>query len=204
MNNTIITDKIVKPIEDLLWITTFNEEDAKKFSESVFKIAGRDEHEPIIVYVDSYGGYVDVLSAMLSVMDSVPNPFVTIATGKAMSAGAVLLSHGDIRCIGPYARVMIHETSSGAGGHIRDVKNDIDENLRMNEEFLKVLARNCGKTLPQLKRVWKTRRDAYFTPTAAVKFGLADHIGIPIINKYSAFELDFHHAQPLKPTNKKK
>ena len=189
--NIINANKVIIPPEDLLWVTNFEENDAKAFTTGVMKIANRDEREPVVVYVDSYGGYVDVLASMLSTMDGVPNPFITIASGKAMSCGAILLAHGNIRCVGVHARVMIHRLSGAAMGNIKDVQQEAAELTRVSDHFDGVLAKDCGKSLKQLRAVWKDHREIYFTPKQAVKFGLADRVGVPNIDRYSAFTINF-------------
>lgn len=188
-------EPVVKIAEDRITINAFTEEAAAKFNNLVFKVSEKDDHEPIIIYIDSYGGYVDGLMSMISVMDSVPNPFITVATGKAMSAGAVLLSHGDIRCIGKHARVMLHEMSAAAIGNINDIKTDTAEHERLNDYLVSLLAQNCKKTSKQLRRLWGKDRDLYMNAKQSVEFGIADHIGIPIINKYSAFDMNFLKGQ---------
>jgi ATP-dependent Clp protease protease subunit len=175
----------------LIWVSQFNEESAKQFTESVLKIAHSDHTAPITIYIDSYGGDVYSLRTMLSVMDSVVNPIITVCTGKAMSAAAVLLSHGDIRCVGKHGSVMIHEVSSQLSGHVEDITHENVELQLINKHFTEVLAKNCKKTVKQLKKLWRDKRDVYFTATEAVKFGIADKIGVPTIAKSLNYELKF-------------
>lgn len=184
-------ETLARTADDRIWVHNFDEEAAAKFGNLVFKVAEKDEREPIIVYVDSYGGYIDALVSMLSIMDGVPNPFITVATGKAMSAGAVLLSHGDIRCVGQHARVMIHEMQAGTSGHINDIKTDAREHDRLNEYVMGLLAQNCKKPLSKIRKLWGKDRDLYMTAQQAVDFGLADNVGIPLVERYSAFDMKF-------------
>lgn len=198
-----ITDAKVSVIEDRIWVHGFNEENAQKFNDRVLKTAEKDPYEPIVVYINSYGGAVDCLASMVSVLDSVPNPVITIATGTAMSCGAMLLSHGDVRCVGPHARVMIHEVSAAAWGNVNDMKTDTHEVDRLNQYFMGLLARNCGKSLKQLKSQFTNeRREIYLTPEACVKFGIADHVGIPAVEKHASFELLF--KKPLNEARLKR
>ena len=172
-----------------IWVNSFGERDAQRFADAVLDIAEADPHQMIAVYIDSYGGLIDGLTAMLSVMESVPNRFVTICTGKAMSAGAVLLSHGHIRCMGPSARVMIHEASGGVSGNVNDVHADSQELQRLNDQMLAILARNCKKTVKQLRKLFGGQREVYLTPQQAKKFGLIDVVGIPLIQKQVVYSM---------------
>jgi ATP-dependent Clp protease protease subunit len=139
----------------------------------------RDQHDPIRVFINSDGGEIDALLSMLSVMDCVNNPFLTICTGRACSAGAVLLSNGDGRFVGPHARVMIHEASVGTGGHITDFQATAEEFKKVNDLMMGILARNIGKPVKELRKLLSQRRDFYFSAREAVDFGLADAVGIP-------------------------
>ena len=186
------------PTSNRIWVHEFSAPHAQAFADAVFAIAERDITLPIVAYIDSFGGEIDGLATMMSAVDAVPNPFVTIATGKAMSAGAILLSHGDLRYVGQHARVMIHEALGGAIGNVNDAKNDIAELDRLNEYFMGILATNCGKNLKNFKKLWQQNREIYLGPAAAVKFGLADHIGIPIVRRVHGVSFDCLPPQSTK------
>lgn len=175
-----------------IWVKQFTEESAAKFREQVLKVALRDPNMPIIVYIDSYGGYVHSLAKMIDTLDQLANPIITVCMGKAMSCGAILLSHGHVRFCAPNSTVMIHEVSSGTFGDVHDIHNDTLETKRLNEHFLGLLARNCGiKTgYKGLRKLIKERdgRDLYLDPKAAVRFGVVDHVGTPAIIPRLSYE----------------
>lgn len=168
---------------DEIWVTEFDEEGAQVFRNQVLKTSRMDPTAPIVVYIDSYGGLVDSLATMIETMDEVPNPFVTVAIGKAMSCGAILLSHGDIRWCGNHSRIMIHEVSGGAAGDVHDAYADIVETKRLNKHFMGLLAKNCGIEggYEGLRKLIKGRdgRDLYLTASDAVEFGIVDAVGVP-------------------------
>jgi ATP-dependent Clp protease, protease subunit len=174
--------------DNIVWVNSFTEDAAKKFAESVQKAAGSSTKRPIVVYIDSYGGYVDSLASMIGIMDQTPNPFVTVCIGKAMSCGAVLLSHGDKRFVAPHSRVMIHEIQAGMGGNINDIKVSVAETERLNKHFVMgLLAKNCGKTPKQLTALFAKERDVYMSPEDAVRFKIADAIGIPTVKTTTTY-----------------
>lgn len=175
---------------DLIWVNSFDEDKARDFSDKLFKAAKNDAKKPIVIYIDSYGGSVDGMSTMFSAMDSVKNKLITVCMGKAMSAGAMLLSHGDIRYAHPHSRMMIHEISAGTWGNINDIKNSADELDRLNKYWMEILAGNCGLTRKQLlKNFTNKQRDLYLTADEALKFGLIDKIGAPQVKKTARYEL---------------
>jgi ATP-dependent Clp protease protease subunit len=186
-----------------LWVHSFNETSSMNFANRVFDIAGRSPSEPIICYIDSYGGAIDGLSTMLSAVDAVPNQFITIATGKACSAGAVLLSHGDARCVGAYCRVMVHMASGVAAGHVDDAQTDMEELTRLNTLMIELLAKNCNKTVKYLKNILAIKRDVWMNAEEAVKFGIADQIGIPMLSRAVEVHGMFHYPASSQPVPKK-
>lgn len=182
---------VPKPAGEI-WVTKFDEEHAQKFRVAVLDAARGDSSKPIIIHVDSYGGYVDALAKMIETMDEVSNPIVTVCMGKAMSCGAILLSHGDVRFLGRHSRVMVHEISSGTIGNVHDMKDDVKETVRLNEQFMGLLANNCGfKNYDELRTILKAQdgRDLYLSGEEAVKFGIVDAIGLPRIASKTFYEV---------------
>jgi ATP-dependent Clp protease protease subunit len=176
-----------------IWVIKFDPEHAQKFREQMLVASKEDEHKPIVIYIDSYGGYVDSLAKMLETMDEVPNPKITVCMGTAMSCGAILLSHGDIRFCGQHSRIMLHEVSSGAWGKTQDVKADAHETNRLNEWALGLLAKNCDIKggYKGLRQIFKDRdnTDLYLDAKEALDFGIVDAIGTPKLNTTTGFEI---------------
>lgn len=166
-----------------IWVTEFTEVAAQKFRNRVMFHAKDNPEEPVVVFIDSYGGYVDSLAKMIETLDEIPNPIITVCMGKAMSCGAILLSHGDLRYCGRHSRVMVHEVSGGTYGDVHDVHADAIETKRLNQYFMDLLAVNCG--IPGgyagIRKIIKARdgRDIYLSASDAVKFGIVDYVGLP-------------------------
>lgn len=181
-----------------IWVTKFDQEHAQKFRKQVLNASKSDPNKPIIVYIDSYGGYVDSLAKMIETIDEVPNPIITACMGCAMSCGAMLLSHGDVRFLGPNSRVMVHEVSSGTIGNVQDMKEDVKETVRLNEHFMGMLAKNCGfKNYDEFRAVIKEQdgRDRYLVGKDALDFGIVDALGLPKITARVIYEIS---KQPMK------
>jgi len=187
-------DKKLRIPGDEILVNEFTEESAQDFREDLLDASKGDQLKPIIVYIDSYGGQVDALAKMIETMDEVPNPIITVAIGKAMSCGAMLLSHGDIRFIGRHARVMIHEVSSGTAGDVHDMNADAMEAKRLNKYFMGLLAKNCGIKggYDALRKMIKNQdgRDNYLDAAAAVRFGIVDGIGMPRVNRMKLYQVE--------------
>lgn len=193
-----------------IWVDEFDADAAKVFCNALFRASEKDPTKPIVVYINSGGGDVSGLLAMLSAMDAVPNRVVTVAMGFAMSAGAILLAHGQMRFVSPHARVMVHKIQAGATGHMDDILNEAEWFTNVNDYLMEILAKDC-KTTPKTieKALSGPKREVYLTPTEAVEFGLADMIGIPKVLP-SPKSLDTEYlvtvmgASPQEPKKKKK
>ena len=197
-----------------IWVTKFDEESSRVFREQIVASSRGDSMKPIVVYIDSYGGAVDSLANMIETLDSVSNPIVTVCLGKAMSCGAILLSHGDFRFCGKHSRIMIHEVSSGTYGDVHDMHADVQEAKRLNEHFMGILAKNCGlKNYSELRKLIKDQdgRDKYLDAHQAVQFGIVDAVGTPRVMASAMYEIilmpekrDFSAAVNEKPKAQKK
>lgn len=189
-----------------IWIINVDEAGAQVFRQQMTR-AARESSDPIVVYIDSYGGSVDAMAKMMETMDEVPNPKITVCMGKAMSAGAILLSHGDYRYCGQHSRVMIHEALGAAQGTVSQVNVTTDELNRINRYFNDILAKNCGLAggYDALKKKLEDQGngDWYMTAEEAVAFGIVDAVGVPILlhNVTGSF---LAHKRPVKVRKRKR
>lgn len=169
-----------------IWVTDFNEEAAFMFREQMIEKT-KESSLPIIIYIDSYGGQVDALAKMIETMDECENIKITVCMGKAMSAGAILLSHGDVRYCGQHSRIMIHESVGSVGGRMSDINANTEEMNRLNNYFLNILANNCSIKggADALKAMIKEKgnSDWYMTAEQALNFKIIDFVGIPVLHQ---------------------
>lgn len=173
-------------------VSKFTEESAEKFSRQLNEATSIDTNHPIIINIDSYGGYCYSLINMMETLRSVPNPIITVCKGKAMSCGAILLAMGDRRFCGKDSSIMIHEISGGAVGHIDDIKVDAEESVRLNMQIMSQLAAKMNMTYDQLKAKIHVdgRRDWYLTAEEAKACGLVEEVGIPLVKPMIMYSIE--------------
>ena len=166
----------------VIYVNEFTNKSAKEFSHKM--TLAHNTGQPIIpIVIDSYGGEVYSLMNMISEIMNSELPIMTIAQGKAMSCGAVLLSFGDdgMRYADPNATIMIHDVASGAFGKVAELKSDVKEAERLNKKIFSMVDTNCeqpnGFFMKKLKE--KDRADWYLTAKKAKKFNLVNHLRIP-------------------------
>jgi len=166
----------------IIYVNEFNNKSAKEFSQKM--ALAHNTGQPIIpIVIDSYGGEVYSLMNMISEIMNSDLPIMTIAQGKAMSCGAVLLSFGDdgMRYADPNATIMIHDVASGAFGKVAELKSDVKEAERLNKKIFSMVDANCNQPddffMKKLKE--KDRADWYLTAKKAKKFNLVNHLRVP-------------------------
>lgn len=137
-----------------------------------------DSEADITIYVNSPGGSVTALTAILDTMRYVDNEISTLCIGQAASASAVLLAGGTLgkRMALPNARVMIHQPSihGGGRGQASDIEIQAEEIVRLSEWVTQELHETTGKDIKTLKK--DLERDKFLTAPMALEYGIIDHI----------------------------
>lgn len=135
-------------------------------------------HKPIHLVISTYGGSVDEMFTLYDTIKFLPCPVHTIALGKVMSAGVLLLATGakGKRMIGRNARVMIHPISGGVGGNVFEVINESKEHKRMQDQMVDAIVRETKGSKSEIEKIMKSGHDFYLLPEQAVKLGIVDKI----------------------------
>ena len=157
-------------------------------SSKVIRALGEIEHvrkSPLaIIDLNTPGGDVSAMSAILSAMRGTHMKIATYNSSEASSAGSVILSAGEkgMRFSSPFSHVMIHEMLCWTPMEpVEDTRRRIEFIAHQNDAMMEFLAKNCGKTVKYLRKLIKDSdgRDLYLTPEQALELGIIDHIGIP-------------------------
>jgi len=190
-----LVDVQVNDKMDEIWVVEFDTDSAIRFKQELFRAYDENPNKPIVININSDGGSVDGLFLMLDAIDAIKSiapeslKILTVATGRAMSAAAILLSSGDIRFSSKNTSIMVHEISSGFWGTKADLDIELKEIDRLNTRVLEILVENCNLSggIEQARELFN--RNAYLTPEKAREIGLIDIIGYPKIIERKAYEL---------------
>lgn len=189
-----------------IYVNDFNESAVKEFKQKFEEL--RASRFPIItIYIDSYGGEVYSLIAMLDIIKNSDVPVSTICLGKAMSCGAILLSAGTpgLRFIGEYSTVMIHDVATISFGKIEELMADVKEANRLNDFIYDILDNNCGVKSGYFKDiVFKNKHaNVYLSSSEAKKHHIVDHIGLPTLDSHFTFDV-LNKVKEEKPKRTRK
>jgi ATP-dependent Clp protease protease subunit len=134
-----------------------------------------DSHMPIEFYINSPGGSVSAGLALYDVMNTISAPVNTTCVGMAASMGAVLLAGGTgTRASLPHSRIMIHQVSSGFRGTSADIRIQVSETNKLEDQLFQILADRTGKTKKQIAK--DCDRDYYLSAVEAKEYGLIDSV----------------------------
>lgn len=135
-----------------------------------------DERD-ISMYINSPGGSVVDGLGLVDTMNYISCDISTTCIGMAASMGSVLLSNGakGKRFVLPHSRVMIHSVSSGFQGHTADIKIEMEQTLKCQEDLYRILSKNCDKPYDEIERLCD--RDRWYIGREAVEdLGIADTV----------------------------
>jgi ATP-dependent Clp protease, protease subunit len=133
---------------------------------------------PIQFFLNSPGGSIHSMFAMVDAMLTTSCPIITIGTGIIMSAAVPILAAGDkgSRYITPHTRLLLHQQTGGQIGSQSNIRVAFEESEvlhNMHKDLLKRLTK-INKTT--LNKIMENPTDYYFGVDEALKFGIADHI----------------------------
>lgn len=167
-------ENINKMMEKLL---KWEEEDSDilyKHSQQLKQLADPTQLlKPIILNINSPGGFVDELMALVDMLESMPAPVITRAYGKVCSCGFVLFCMGDERYIGNNASLMYHELSYIAGGKDSEIDNYHQFAKRQQKRLDKLICKKTKLTIKKLNEWKKAVHDKWMDSDEAVKLGIA-------------------------------
>ncbi len=144
----------------------------------MLSLAAVDTRAPITLVLSTYGGSIDEMFSLYDTIKFLPCPVHTVALGKVMSAGVLLLASGvkGKRLIGASARIMIHPVSGGMHGNVFEMMNETKEAQRLQASMVARLLKETKMTRAYLEKVMNPMLDYYLTPEDAVKQGIVDKI----------------------------
>ena len=155
----------------------WEEEDAEilyKHSQQIRQVADpRQLLKPIIVNINSPGGFVDELLALVDMLESMPAPVITRAYGQVCSCGFVLFCVGDERYVGPNTSLMYHEIAYGICGKNSEVKNYQDYSKKIQKRVDRIIVNKTGLTFKKLNEWKKENQDKWLEAKEAVDLGIA-------------------------------
>ncbi len=177
---TRFTDPYAKLFEDRIIFLGVQVDDtsADDIMAQLLVLESKDTERDIIMYINSPGGSFTAMTAIYDTMQYIKPHIQTVCLGQAASAAAVLLAGGTPgkRLALPNARVLIHQPSTGQGGHgqASDIEIQAREIMRMREWLESTLSKHSKRSIEQVNR--DIDRDKILDANEALEYGLIDQV----------------------------
>lgn len=153
-----------------------NEETISGVISHMLVLANVAPHKPINLIISTYGGSVDEMFSLYDVIKFLPCPVYTVAIGKVMSAGVLLLASGEKgkRSIGRSSRIMIHPISGGFFGNVFEYSNEYNEFNRLQKLMVDAIVSETSMSNDKVEEIMKKGHDFFITAEQAIKLGIVD------------------------------
>ncbi|CAN6980969.1 unnamed protein product [Brassica rapa subsp. trilocularis] len=152
-----------------------NAQVAQRVISQLVTLASIDDKSDILIYLNCPGGSTYSVLAIYDCMSWIKPKVGTVAFGVAASQGALLLAGGEkgMRYAMPNTRVMIHQPQTGCGGHVEDVRRQVNEAIEARQQKIdRMYAAFTGQPLETVQQY--TERDRFLSASEALEFGLID------------------------------
>ena len=151
-------------------IFQLQEDDKKEAKEKDF------QREPIKLYINSYGGSVYDMWALIDIIINSKTPIHTYCTGYAMSAAFKIFLAGHKRFCTKHATFMYHQMSYGKEGKYQDLVEDRVQTDYLQKIIEEYVIERTKLTQSDIDDIREKKKDFYIHPQDALKFGIVDEI----------------------------
>ena len=129
--------------------------------------------EPIKIYINSIGGNVLDMWALVDIMMNSKTPIYTYSTGYAFSSAFMIFIAGSKRFITKHTKMCYHQFSSEISGPYQCIKEEVDDKDKMWEQFEGHVHSQTKITKEKLKEVREKKLNWYIYSDEAIKLGIA-------------------------------
>lgn len=132
--------------------------------------------EPIKMYVNSYGGSVYDMWALIDIMLTSKTPIHTYCTGYAMSAAFKIFLAGHKKFATKHATFMYHQMSCYKSGKYQDLVEDREQMDYLQKSIEDYVIERTNLTEAELSEIREKKKDFFINTTDALKYGIIDEI----------------------------
>lgn len=156
---------------------TVNQFSAQSIIKDLMKM-NQESDEPISMFINSGGGSVVHMFAILDVMNAIKSPVNTFVLGQAASAASLIAANGDERFISPNSEMMIHEAACTMVFDTRDKDSfkALEEIEALNERVNMLYSQVTNKSQEEIKALLSAKEDITLNAKESIAFGLVDEI----------------------------
>ncbi len=160
----------------------------------------KDSKEPVIVLLNTPGGFLNESIAICDLLNSIPNPVITVILGLCASAGAMIFSCGKSRYISQHSSYMIHQpmtSSLDKYSNLADLeytKNSLKESLKLYKSYI---IKDTQIPKDKLNYAFKQGNDLYINANNCKKYKIATNIFKSWEDLYARENININEEQTL-------
>ena len=185
--------KIVEPNELIINVGEFELDELPTFREEFLRRESDDSITDVIINISSFGGCVSTLCGMVDLIRSSKKDVWTTVSGCALSAGAFLLTAGNLgkRIISPQSVLMYHPIHVGFRGTAEQLKGYGNFLEKHSDSLLEDILKNSKLSPAKYKKLLaENNQEMWLKAEEAVKYGFADEIGTLLFKEESNLTLE--------------
>lgn len=171
INSEIKEDIIEKAVIQIFNFNKFDAEQEKQAPKSAPYV-----REPITIYLNTPGGYLDEAFSLISAIEASETPIVVVALGKVISAGFLILLAGHYRVAQKYTTLMYHQGSAGYAGEFGKHFEYAEYWKTCQDKVEKYILKKTKIKKTKLEQVFKNKTDWYMDADEAKMLGIVDDI----------------------------
>lgn len=139
-------------------------------------VQGLEPREPIILEINSGGGYASSGFSIISAIEQSQTPIVGIVTGDCMSMAVPVFASCHYRISKRFAGFMIHDAYTGAEGKFNDIEKTVEYLKQVRNNYKDILVEYTSMKEERVDEIINANSDFYFDPKIAKEIGLVDAI----------------------------
>jgi ATP-dependent Clp protease protease subunit len=174
--------------KDILNINDIDKKGLNKFKEY--------ELLPIHLHVQSFGGSITDMWALIDIIESSITPIITHCSGYCMSAAALIFLAGHYRCMHKHSSIMFHQMFVGTFAKFMDFNLEQKQFDNMHKDFIKYIKKRTKLKKKFFHKMVDLKRDMYLNSKQCLKYGVCDEIeDDPTLHKEIRSQLKQLYAQ---------
>ncbi len=162
--------------ERIVYLGTAIEENVANLIVAQLLYLDSENHNPIMLYLNSPGGIVYGGFAIYDTMLRLKSPVATVAVGFCGSMSTFLLTAGrkGQRYALPHATIHMHPTGGGAKGYTEDVRIAYKEQERLQNQIFYLMGKFSHCSQEEIEELF--RRDRFMNSVEALHYGFIDEV----------------------------
>ena len=134
--------------------------------------------------INTNGGDIHSMNSIISYIERPNMNIYGFVSGYAYSAGIFILRACDLSFAAESASLMFHDICTSTEGPLKAVKQENKHTRKQANQIIKRFAKKTGHSAKWWKdnSYFNPLNETLMTPKQALKLGVIDHIGVPVLS----------------------